>query len=72
MKLSEAEGIYKGYRIVNWGGYNLLEIKSVGQGPVPEPLRGNYTSHANARKAIDNLVDIKENPGGKTTGRGKG
>ena len=69
--MSEAEGVYKGYQIVNYGGFNLVEIKSIGQGPVPDPLRGLYTSHATARKTIDNFLLTKETDSGKTKSRGK-
>ena len=72
MNLLEADGIYKGFRIVQLGSFNLVEIKSIGQGPVPDALRGMFTTKPVAIKAIDFFVENREKEGGKTTGRSKG
>lgn len=72
MKLSEADGEYKGFNIKAATPWNLVEIKSVGQGPVPEPLRGMFTTKMAARLAIDFFLTNKEIKGGEAKSIRKG
>ena len=44
---------YKGYRVEALGTFALVKIKAKGQGSIPDKLSGNYTSYAEAFKAID-------------------
>ena len=72
MRLSEADGEYRGFNIKAAVPWNLVEIKSIGQGPVPEPLRGMFTTKMSARAAIDFFLRNKEIEGGKTKSVSKG
>lgn len=47
---------------------SMVEIKNKGQGPVPKPLAGMYTSRAEAHKKIDMYLSSlkKGKPNGKT------
>lgn len=44
---------YKGYNVVPVRGFPMLQVKMKGQGPVPDSLKGKYTSRGEAHKAID-------------------
>jgi hypothetical protein len=46
---------YNGYNIVPAYGFNLVTIKAIGQGTVPTPLRGFFTTKTEAMRAIDFL-----------------
>ena len=72
MKMSEADGEYKGFNIRKTDAWNLVEIKAIGQGPVPDPLRGMFTTKSAARSAIDFFLKDKEIEGGKTKSIRKG
>lgn len=54
---------YKGYLIAGDGTYGMKEIKPVGKGSVPMPLRGSYTSAYMAHKAIDTHLREKQDKG---------
>lgn len=51
---------YRGYKIDGDGTYGYKEIKPVGRGSVPMPLRGAWTSAKDAQRAIDNEMNKKE------------
>jgi hypothetical protein len=58
---------YRGYLIVGDGTFGYKQIKPVGKGSVHLSLRGDYTTAAFARKAIDYYEDVeKVTKGGKT------
>lgn len=61
---------YKGYMVVPERQGSMLVIKMKGQGPVPDPLRGVFTSRGEAHKAIDSYLDslLKK---GKSNGKAK-
>lgn len=50
---------YNGYKIVSDGTYGYKEIKSIGRGALPLPLRGQFTTEKVARQAIDNHLATK-------------
>ncbi|MNQ04017.1 hypothetical protein D3C85_167240 [compost metagenome] len=54
---------YRGYLIASDGTFGMKEIKPVGKGSVPLTLRGSYTSHNFAQKAIDNHLQEKQPKG---------
>ena len=47
--------VYKDYRIVPQGSFPMWVIKPKGQGQVPVPLRGMYSSVPEAKKHIDQV-----------------
>ena len=49
---------YNGYKVVS-DNYGFKEIKAVGRGSVPMPLRGKFTSELEAKNAIDRLLQVK-------------
>ena len=63
---------YKGYALKSAEGFSMIEIKSVGQGPVPIPLRGYYTNREIAMRSIDFYLasTIKGPKHGKTESSG--
>lgn len=65
---------YNGYNIHQLGTFPMVEIKAIGSGPVPSPLRGVFTTVTMARKAVDSYLANKEKgpQDGKTKGSGKG
>jgi hypothetical protein len=64
---------YKGYNLNHLGTFPMLEIKAIGSGPVPIPLRGYFTTMVDAMKAVDTFLTgtIKELKDGKTKGDSK-
>lgn len=60
---------YKGYAVVWQGSLPYYQLKKVGQGPVPIPLRGYYTSKKDVHQAVDAYERNKEKPSGKTVSR---
>lgn len=50
---------YKGYKIENDGTFGMKEIKPLGRGSVPKPLRGKYTGYKEAQEAIDSYESTK-------------
>lgn len=65
---------YKGYNIAPLGTFAMVEIKAIGQGFVPKPLQGLFTTKTSAMSAIDLFVSQKEKglPDGKTKSAPKG
>lgn len=57
---------YNGYKIVSDGTYGYKEIKSIGRGALPLPLRGQFTTEKVARQAIDNHLATKVTRDDKT------
>lgn len=60
---------YKGYMVGLGPQGSLMQIKAKGQGRVPDPLLGLYTSRTEAHKAIDSYLSslLKgKNTNGKT------
>lgn len=57
---------YNGYKIVSDGTYGCKEIKSLGRGAIPLPLRGQFTTERVARQAIDNHLASKVTTNDKT------
>lgn len=51
--------IYEGYKIEHVGTYAMYQIKRTGSGPVPNFLKGLYSSAELARKQIDSYLRIK-------------
>ncbi len=51
---------YNGYSIRPLGTFPMVEIKALGQGFVPGPLKGLFTTRSEAMKAIDVFVRDKE------------
>ena len=49
---------YKGYNIAQDMGSHL-SIKNIGKGTLPKALRGLYTSHMFAKRAIDQYLSEK-------------
>ena len=47
---------YKGYNVVPARNAPMLQIKAKGQGMVPDPLKGHYTSRSQAHKAVDQYL----------------
>lgn len=47
---------YKGYNLGLTGSFALVQIKAKGQGQVPNPLKGLYTSFATAERAVDQYL----------------
>jgi len=64
---------YKGYMVVPTRVGSFLEIKNKGQGPVPDPLKGVYTTRLAAHKQIDSYLTslLKGKTKGKTNGKTK-
>jgi hypothetical protein len=48
---------YKGYNLGAHNSFSMVVIKAKGQGTVPVPLRGMFTSQKNAISAIDNYLN---------------
>jgi hypothetical protein len=72
--MDESDMEYKGYNLKAAEGFSMIEIKSIGQGPAPAPLRGFYTNREIAMKGIDTYL-ASTNKGvdnGKTKGRSTG
>lgn len=64
---------YKEYKIEFSGSFTGYVIKNTGQGPVPNNLKGHFTSKDFARQAIDrHLVSKKEKEDAKPKTRSKG
>lgn len=63
---------YKGYNLGLTGSYALVQIKAKGQGTVPVPLRGMFTSFNDAHKAVDGYLNslMKGRKNGKTKDSG--
>jgi len=63
---------YRGYKIEGDGTFGLYEIKPLGRGSVPKPLRGKYTNHSQAKVAIDQYESSKDKgrKNVKTTNKG--
>lgn len=63
---------YRGYKIQGDGTFGLYEVKPLGRGTVPKSLRGKYTTHKDAKVAIDQYESSKEKgrKNGKTTEQG--
>ena len=63
---------YKGYNLGLTGSFALVQIKAKGQGTVPLPLRGLFTSFAQAQKSVDNYLNslLKGKNNGKTKNSG--
>lgn len=61
---------YNGYQIVALGTFPMVEIKAIGQGRVPDPLIGLFTTTSEARRAIDSYLSNKGK--GKQNGKAKG
>lgn len=59
---------YKGYNLKSLGTFPMIEIKAIGSGPVPIPLRGYFTTGVSAMKAVDTFLNslVKETNNGKT------
>ena len=59
---------YKGYMVVPERQGSMLRIKMKGQGPVPNPLQGVFTSRSEANKSIDSYLQglLKGKSNGKT------
>ena len=57
---------YNGYNIKPLGTFSMVEIKAVGQGFVPSPLQGLFTTKSEAMKAIDKMISEKGPRDGKT------
>lgn len=59
---------YKGYNLGLTGSYALVQIKAKGQGTVPLPLRGMFTSFAQAQKTVDGYLNslLKGKKNGKS------
>jgi hypothetical protein len=64
---------YKGYNLVPMGTFPFTEIKAIGSGPVPTPLRGYWTTITSAMKAVDAmLAEVNKEPNnGKTKSNSK-
>ena len=67
--MGESKHDYKGYYLGALGTFAMVAITSKGQGPVPEPLRGMFTSYASAERAVDSYLDslLKGKKNGKAT-----
>lgn len=52
---------YKGYNILHDGTFGLKYIKPIGKGSLPMALRSDFSSSTHAQKAIDGVVEQKEN-----------
>lgn len=48
---------YRGYQVLADGTYSLYQVKAVGQGKIPNPLIGLYTSKHEAEDAIDGYLN---------------
>ncbi len=57
---------YKGYNIVGDGTFGYKQVKPIGKGSVHLALRGNYTDHKAAMRAIDRVVAEKGKKGAQT------
>lgn len=57
---------YRGYKIEPDGTYGHKVIKST-KGPLPNLLKGSYTNHEFAKRAINLVVDEKEAKDGPAT-----
>lgn len=51
---------YHGYVIQGDGTYGYKKIRPVGKGSVPLELRGDYTTEAFARQAIDIFISTEK------------
>lgn len=47
---------YKGYNLGRTNSAMLISVKARGQGMVPKPLQGMYTSMGQAKKAVDSYL----------------
>lgn len=56
---------YKGYSIVGDGTFGNKLIKSIGKGALPKSLKGAFTNHQNAARAIDLYLGSKGDKDGK-------
>ncbi len=64
---------YKGYNLGPRVEFNLVEIKAKGQGFVPKPLQGLYTTYSSAQKAVDvYLESLKKGKRNATKTKGTG
>lgn len=59
---------YKGYNLGLTGNFALVKITAKGQGMVPKPLSGFYTSTGHAEAAVDHYLNSlkKGSRNGKT------
>lgn len=64
--MNQINNEYKGFLIYHDGTYGHKHIKPVGKGSVHLSLRGSYTSAAQAHRAIDLYLSLKESANGKT------
>lgn len=61
---------FKGYNIMHLGTFPMVEIKAKGQGKVPKPLTGMFTTQVEAQRAITGYLEgLKK---GKRNGSTKG
>ena len=51
---------HNGYMVVNDGTYGNLEIRSIGKGALPDMLKGSFTKHGFATRAIDSYISKKK------------
>lgn len=65
---------YKGYNIQALGTFPMLVVKAKGSGPVPNKLKGMFTTHREVTGAIDGYLEsLKKGPknaAGKGTSTG--
>ena len=55
--MTEQTNTYKGFKILPLGTFSVFEIKPMGSGTVPMPLRGHYTNRREAQMAVDRELD---------------
>lgn len=60
---------YKGYNLGLTGSFAMVKVKAKGQGTIPLPLRGLYTTFAEAKQGVDVYLNSlkKGGRGGKKT-----
>lgn len=69
MIMDEKKEEYKGYNLGLMGSFALVRITAKGQGKVPKPLQGSYTTTGHARAAVDSYLNSLKKGGrsGKKT-----
>lgn len=61
---------YKGYAIVGDGTFGNKLIKAIGKGALPKVLKGSFTNHQHAARAIDLYLGNKGDKDGKENATG--